>query len=145
VFSQQTVDRFGLPGAGNSKFSSFIPKPTMVTPEMVRAIALSFDEVVELPHFELTSFRVRKKIFATMDVKKNRAVLMLPVLDQSVFSAFDKNVMYPLPNAWGKRGATAVDLKKVRKDMLRDALTVAYCNKAPKKVLNKCKPLPPRN
>lgn len=104
---------------------------------MVRKIALSFDEVVELPHFELTSFRVRKKIFATLDSKNNRAVLMLPVVDQSVFSAFDKTIMYPVPNAWGKRGATKVELSKVRKGILKDALTVAYCHKAPKSLMGK--------
>jgi len=37
--------------------------------------------------------------------------------------------------AWGKQGATFVDLKKVRKDMFLDALTTAYKNVALKKRL----------
>ncbi len=111
----------------------------MVDPDTVRQLALSFDETVELPHFELTSFRVRKKIFATMDAKKNRAVLMLSELDQSVFCAFDKTIIYPVPNKWGKHGATIVELKKVRKDMFKDALTTAYCTKAPKELSEKYK------
>ena len=52
---------------------------------------------------------------------------MLSPVDQSVFCAFGPSVIYPVPNKWGKQGATFVELKKVRKDMLKDALTQA-CN-----------------
>jgi hypothetical protein len=40
---------------------------------------------------------VHKKIFATLDIKNSRACLMLAEIDQSVFSAYDKSVMYPVP------------------------------------------------
>lgn len=106
----------------------------MITLAEIRKFALSFEETEELPHFEKTSFRVKKKIFATVDEKNNRACLMLSLIDQSVFSAFDKEVIYPVPNAWGKKGATYVELKKVRKDMFKDAMTMAYCDKAPEKL-----------
>ena len=36
----------------------------MATIETFRALALSFPETVGLPHFDLTSFRIKKKIFA---------------------------------------------------------------------------------
>lgn len=104
----------------------------MVNIETVTRLALSFDEAMELPHFDLTSFRVKKKIFATLDVKNNRLCLMLSPVDQSVFCSFDKSVIYPVPNKWGLKGATYVDLQKVKKGMLKDALTVAYCTVAPK-------------
>jgi len=112
----------------------------MVDIETVRQIALSFEEAVELPHFERTSFRVNKKIFATVDVKKNLLCLMLSPVDQSVFTSYDKSVIYPVPNKWGLKGATYVELQKVRKAMLKDALTVAYCTVAPKKLMAKYKP-----
>ncbi len=98
----------------------------MVDIETFRQLALSFPETLELPHFEKTSFRVNKKIFATLDAKNNLACLILTEIDQSVFSAFDKSVIYPVPNKWGKRGATFVELKFVRKSMLKDALQQAY-------------------
>lgn len=98
----------------------------MITLSEIRKLALSFANTEELPHFEKTSFRVKKKIFATVDEKNNRACLMLSPIDQSVFCAFDKEMMYPVPNAWGKKGATYVELKKVRKDLFKDALKVAY-------------------
>lgn len=45
----------------------------MVTIDSFRKLALSFPEATEEPHFEKTSFRVKKKIFATFDEAKNRA------------------------------------------------------------------------
>jgi hypothetical protein len=98
----------------------------MVDTETFRQMALSFPGTVELPHFDKASFRVNKKIFATLDTKNYRACIMLTPMDQSVFAAFDKSVMYPVPNNWGLRGATFVELKMIRKNMLKDALTQAY-------------------
>jgi hypothetical protein len=93
--------------------------------ESFRRLALSFPGAVEKPHFDLASFRT-KKIFATLDAKNNRACLMLSEVDQSVFCSFNKAIVYPVPNKWGKHGATYVDLRKVPKDLLNDALTQAY-------------------
>ena len=98
----------------------------MVDPETFRQLALSFPDAVELPHFEKTSFRVNKKIFATLDIKKKRACVMLSEIDQSVFSVFDKTIIYPVPNKWGDKGATFIELQSVRKSMLKDALTQSY-------------------
>jgi hypothetical protein len=109
----------------------------MVTIEMFRALALSFAETVELPHFDLTSFRVKKKIFATLSIVKQRAMLKLSLVDQSVFCSFDKDVIYPVPGGWGKSGSTYFELKKIKKEMLKDGLTQAYCNVAPKALLER--------
>ncbi|MDQ3142360.1 MAG: MmcQ/YjbR family DNA-binding protein [Bacteroidota bacterium] len=98
----------------------------MVDIETFTELALSFPGAIELPHFEKTSFRVNKKIFATLDIKLHRACLMLSEIDQSVFSAIDKTVIYPVPNKWGKQGATYVELKMVNKNILKDALNQAY-------------------
>ncbi|MFN8286472.1 MAG: MmcQ/YjbR family DNA-binding protein [Chitinophagales bacterium] len=111
----------------------------MVTTADVRKLALAFEETVELPHFERTSFRVKKKIFCTMDEKQKIAVLMLKPEEQSVFCAFDKAVFYPVNGTWGKQGATIVELNKVGKSMFKDALTEAYCNKAPVKLAGQYK------
>src|SRR5688572_74162 len=93
--------------------------------ETFRQIALSLPETSEQPHFERTSFRT-KKIFATLDIEKNLACLMLSEIDQSVFCGIGKSVIYPVPNKWGKQGATYVELGKVRKTVLKDALKKAY-------------------
>ncbi|MEJ7693919.1 MmcQ/YjbR family DNA-binding protein [Daejeonella sp.] len=106
----------------------------MVKEETCRELALSFPETNEAPHFEKPSFRVAKKIFATLNLKENRICVKLSEIDQDVFSAFDKDVIHPVPNKWGKMGWTLVDLGKVRKDMLADILTMAYCEVAPKRL-----------
>lgn len=106
----------------------------MVTVTVLRKIALSLPEATEEPHFEKTSFRVGKKIFATYDAKENRCCIKLSAADQDVFSLFNKAVIYPVPNRWGLQGWTFVEMSTVRKDMLADMLTAAYCLVAQKKL-----------
>jgi hypothetical protein len=100
----------------------------MVNIETFRQLALSFPDAVELPHFDLTSFRVKKKIFATFWPKEDKAMLKLPLIEQSVFCSYDNTIFYPVPGSWGKNGSTFVDLKKVRKDIFKNALQIAYAN-----------------
>ena len=106
----------------------------MVTVETFRQMALAFPDVVELPHFDRASFRINKKIFATLLEKDSLAMVKLSALDQSVFCAFDKTIIYPVPGGWGLKGATYINLKKIKKAMLKDALTVAYSMVAGKNI-----------
>ena len=50
-----------------------------MSPEAFRALALSLTGSHEEPHFERTSFRVGKKIFATMSAGPDAADAMIPV------------------------------------------------------------------
>jgi hypothetical protein len=111
----------------------------MITPNFFRQLALSFPEAVEQPHFEITSFRVNKKVFATLDEAKQLVCLGLSPVQQSVFCAYDKTIIYPVPNKWGTKGATYVELKKINKSMLKDALTQSYCKVAPQKLITQLK------
>jgi hypothetical protein len=98
----------------------------MITIKTFRELALSLPDAIELPHFERTSFRANKKIFSTLDEKKALACLMLTENDQYIFSAFDKSIIYPVPNKWGLKGATYVELNKVSRKMVNDMLKSAY-------------------
>ncbi|TSD67223.1 MmcQ/YjbR family DNA-binding protein [Inquilinus sp. KBS0705] len=98
----------------------------------IRRVALSLPEVSEEPHFEKTSFKVNKKIFATVVPEHNRATVKLSATDQDVFCTFDSAVIYPVPNKWGKQGWTHINLLTVKQDMLTEILKVAYCEIAPK-------------
>jgi hypothetical protein len=110
----------------------------MVSIDTVRKLALSFEETEEEVNSGITSFFVKKKLFATMNPKENRTTLRFSAIDQDVFCAFDSSVIYPVPNTWGsKYGWTHINLKKIRKDMFIDALNTAYCNVAPKKLAEK--------
>ena len=106
----------------------------MVSINTFRKIALSFPEATEEPHFEKTSFRVKKKIFATYDDKNKRACLKLSEIDQDVFSSGNKTMIYPVNNKWGKQGWTWVEMRQVNEKLFVDALTTAYCEVAPKKL-----------
>jgi len=108
----------------------------MVSIDTFRKLALSFPEAIEEPHFEKTSFRVKKKIFATYDDIKKRACIKLSEIDQDVFSSTDKTIIFPVDNKWGKQGWTLIQMTKVRKELFMDALTTAYCEVAPKKLVN---------
>jgi len=112
----------------------------MVTLATLRKIALSFPETSEEPHFEKTSFRVKKKIFATYDDKTKRACIKLSEINQDVFSLVDKTIIFPLDNKWGKQGWTLIEMKKVNKDLFLDAITTAYCEVAPLKLAELVRP-----
>jgi predicted DNA-binding protein (MmcQ/YjbR family) len=75
----------------------------MITVTEFRKLALSFPEASEQPHFERASFRVAKKIFATLDEKSKLACMKLSEADQDVFSSYDNAAIYPVPNKWGKQ------------------------------------------
>ncbi|OJX83253.1 MAG: hypothetical protein BGP01_08210 [Paludibacter sp. 47-17] len=112
----------------------------MVSIDTFRELALSFPEATEEPHFEKTSFRVKRKIFATYDEVKKRACIKLSEIDQDVFSSADKTNIFPVDNKWGKQGWTLIEMKKVRKELFVDALTTAYCEVAPQKLAAKIRP-----
>ena len=109
----------------------------MTTIEQARKAALSLPETEEKPHFDLTSFRVKNKIFATIHVDKNYVMVKLSLIDQSVFCSYSKEVIFPVPGGWGRKGATFIDLKKVKRSMLVDALTTAWKTVAPVKLVEK--------
>jgi hypothetical protein len=72
-----------------------------------------------------------------MNEPEKRMTVRLSQLDQDVFCSFDTNVIYRVPNAWAKYGWTNVNLRTIRKEMLKDVLNVAYCTVAPKKLADK--------
>lgn len=98
----------------------------MIDIETARQIALSLPGTLEKDHFGMPSFRVNNRIFSTLWVKEHRMMVKLSLVDQSVFNSFDPAVFYPVPNKWGLKGATFVELDKVRRDMLEDALNLAW-------------------
>ena len=109
----------------------------MINIATVRKLALSFEGTTETPHFEKIAFKVKNKIFITLNKEHHRACVKLSAIDQSVFCSYNPLILYPVPNAWGKHGWTLINLKKVPKEMFLDALTTAYCHVAPLKLAEK--------
>lgn len=95
--------------------------------ETARQIALSLSGTEEYNHFGRPAFKIKgKSTFATLWPVENHMMVKLSLIDQSVFHAFDPAIFYPVPNKWGLKGATFVELSKVRLDMLQDAITTAW-------------------
>ena len=111
----------------------------MVSVKAFRQMALALPGSEEKPHFDIPSFRVKNKIFTTLHEKTNRAMIKLSIIDQSVFCAIDSSIIYPVPGGWGKAGATFFELKKVKKDILKDALLQSWMGIAPKQEVLKYK------
>ncbi|MBN3582834.1 MmcQ/YjbR family DNA-binding protein [Algoriphagus aestuarii] len=98
----------------------------MVSIEVFKTLCMNFPKVEEMPHFHKTSFRIKKKIFATLDEKTQKATLKLNLKDQDLFGLIDQTMIYPVPNKWGKQGWTIVELNKINESLLKDILTNAY-------------------
>lgn len=106
----------------------------MVDSNAFISIAKSFDETVEQPHFDKLSYRVNKKIFATLDLQNNIAFLKLTPAEQVVYCAIDETAIFPVKGGWGKMGYTCFELNRLRKEVVISATTSAYCNSAPKRL-----------
>lgn len=98
----------------------------MISQAIFRTLALAFPDAEEQPHFDKPSFRYKKKIFATLWEKDNRAMIRLPLPEQEVFCMYDSTMFFPVPGTWGKQGATFVDLARANKQIVKEALSVAY-------------------
>jgi len=98
----------------------------MVDIETARQMAMALPGTIEKDHFGIPSFRANNRIFSTLWIKENRMMVKLPPIDQMAFNSFDPSVFYPVPNKWGHKGATFVELSKADPGMLHDALSQAW-------------------
>lgn len=94
--------------------------------ETFRQIALSFADTAEVPHFEKQAFRSKKKIFATILESASVGVALLTPAEQYVFCKLDEKNIYPVPNKWGLKGATYLNIKNISKKLLKEILETAY-------------------
>ncbi len=98
----------------------------MITPEDAKAMALSLEGTEEKPHFHRTAFTVNKKIFATLLASDATLNLMFDPQTQFIFCPPGSAIIFPVPNKWGLKGATTINLKKANKKLVMSALKEAY-------------------
>jgi hypothetical protein len=100
-----------------------------------RRLALAMPETTESAHMDHPDFRVRGKVFATLGYPaKGRGMVRLTPEQQHYFSKDYPDIFIPVKGAWGRRGATSVHLKVVRKETLQKAISAAWRNTAPKRL-----------
>ena len=106
-----------------------------MTPNEFRQLALSFPEVIESAHMHHPDFRVGGRIFATLGYPDEKfATVKLTRVDQKEFVRGNPDVFRPAKGAWGLQGSTIVYLPAATIGIVREALTAAWCNTAPKRL-----------
>lgn len=101
---------------------------------LLRSVALKLPEAEEKPHFDMPSFRVGGKIFATARFNEPKAMLKLPTMLQEAMSAAHPGVIEPVPGYWGRNGATFIATDKIGKKLFAELVGAAWANVAPKRL-----------
>lgn len=106
-------------------------------PNEFRRIALSMSEAFESAHMGHADFRVNGKIFATLGYPdEHHGMVVIPPDEQARFMQEEPDVFSAAAGAWGRRGSTIVNLRKVKPGVLRRAVTLAWQGKAPQDLCN---------
>lgn len=107
-----------------------------MTAEEFRKMALSLPEASEGAHMGHPDFRVDGKIFATLSPQgQGWAMVKLTPEQQGAFVQAEPEVFTPFNGAWGRGGATKVQLRKAKKKSLQGALVFAWRDRAPARLV----------
>jgi hypothetical protein len=97
-------------------------------------MALALPEATEQPHHDMTSFRVREKIFATMPPAGGRLHVFLAEDEVSSYCAEFPTAVEEL--WWGKKlSGCRVLLRYADRELVRELLAESWRRKAPKSLL----------
>ncbi|HEY5767110.1 MAG TPA: MmcQ/YjbR family DNA-binding protein [Candidatus Udaeobacter sp.] len=106
-----------------------------MAPNEFRELALSFPDAIESAHMHHPDFRVGGRIFATLGYpNENSAMVKLSPAEQKEFVRSSPGVFTTAKGAWGRQGSTIVYLPAATIDIVREALTAAWRNTAPKRL-----------
>lgn len=101
-----------------------------------KELALELPEAAEAPHFHLSSFRIRGKIFATVPPENTHAHIM--VGDEHREPALAMHPEYLEKLLWGgKVVGLRVTLAEADTDVVQELLRAAWAAKAPKALLKR--------
>jgi hypothetical protein len=97
----------------------------MATSADLRRIALSLPGTTEAPHFDRTAFKVNR-IYVTLAADGKTANFKFTPDEQELKCLTAPEAFAPVPNAWGKQGATTATLAKLTTAELKSALETAW-------------------
>jgi hypothetical protein len=106
-----------------------------MTPVAFRRLALAFPEAVEAAHMNHPDFRVGGKIFATLGPDETWGMVKLTPDQQALLLRSAAAAFQPASGAWGRKGSTIVRLAAADESTVRQALTLAWRNTAPKRLV----------
>ncbi|MBE9603430.1 MmcQ/YjbR family DNA-binding protein [Acetobacteraceae bacterium H6797] len=104
----------------------------MSTSEDLRRLALSLEGTVEAPHFDRMAFKTRR-IYVTLASDGRTANFKFTPEQQAFKCMMAPEIFSPVPNGWGKRGATTAQLARLTEPELEDALRIAWANASQKR------------
>ena len=110
-----------------------------MTIEEFRALALSLPRAIEKPHFDRASFRVdapRGKTIATLLEKDATANIFLSVEEQEMLISAEPRIFSKVPNKWGDKGATTLQLSEIDHATALSALKMSWRHAAPPKLVS---------
>ena len=109
----------------------------MITPAKLRVAALALPRALEKPHFDWASFRVdapKGKVFCTLPPHHEFSNVLLTPDEQRMLCEAEPDIFFPVPNKWGEKGATSIDLNACDAMTLRSALVMSWHHAAPLKL-----------
>jgi hypothetical protein len=106
-----------------------------MTPNEFRELALSFPEAIESAHMHHPDFRVGGRIFATLGYpNEDSAMVKLSPDEQKEVVRTNPAVFTTVKGAWGRQGATNINLPAATIGIVHEALTAAWRNTATKRL-----------
>lgn len=108
-----------------------------MTADKFRKLALSLPEASEQSHMAHPDFRVSGKIFATLGSDEDWGMVKLTPTQQEPLVRGEPKVFQPASGAWGRGGATIIQLEEADESTVRQALLAAWRNTAPKRLVQK--------
>ena len=104
----------------------------MATGSDLRRLALALDGTTEAPHFDRAAFKVAR-IYVTLAADGKTANLKFTPDEQEFKCMVAPDAFVPVPNAWGKKGATTATLSKLKPAELKTALEMVAQPKKPRR------------
>jgi hypothetical protein len=97
----------------------------MATGKDLRRMAQSLPGTTEAPHFDRAAFKVAR-IYVTLAADGCTATFKFTPDEQEFNCMLAPEAFAPVPNAWGKQGWTIVNLTKLSRAELKNALETAW-------------------
>ncbi len=98
-----------------------------MTPEAFRRLALALPGAVESAHGNHPDFRAAGRVFASLGYPDDaHGMVKLKPEQQAEYIERMPHVFQPVKGAWGRGGATVVDLAAARPAMVQAALHAAW-------------------
>lgn len=112
-----------------------------MTPDAFRELALSMPGAHEEPHFERTSFRVGKRIFATMAADGVEAMVPVHPVERCLGLLASDPAKYVDYGGWTRRnGSLGIRLARADAALVGELVRAAWARVAPKRAAPRKRP-----